>query len=148
MALADQIRKLAQSKYVLPAIRSGRQEFSIAVRDLMADAKREGIATVQRTPPFCTSIQTREFLTENGLEVSRVDGPAKKLSTTVVVHYRVAGSKAEEPPPKPPASETPEQRAVRLAEKIRGLMKDEIAAYGGGEAYLRWVRGEDQDDEA
>jgi hypothetical protein len=145
MELSAEIRNIATKKYVRPALRAGKTEFSIAVRDLMADARAEGISTVQRTPPFCTSIQTREFLEDNGLEVVRVDGPEKKLSTTVVVHYRsrVIGGAAS--PTETVVVETPEERAKRLGNKLLGLMKEEIAAYGGGKAYLRWVRGDDKD---
>jgi len=129
---------------VHPAINAGRTEFSIAVRDLMADARQEGISTVQRTPPFCTSIQTREFLDDNGLEITRVEGPAKKLSTTVVIHYRLKGSRPSERTESTPM-ETPEERARRVGKKLFGLMKEEMSVYGGGEAYLRWVRGSDED---
>ncbi|MGB6194467.1 MAG: hypothetical protein WBF42_18520, partial [Terracidiphilus sp.] len=41
--------------------------------------------------------------------------------------------------------ETPEAWASRVTGKIRGLLKDELAAYGGGEAFLRWVRSDDED---
>lgn len=41
--------------------------------------------------------------------------------------------------------ETPEAWAHRLTEKLCGLLKEEMAAYGGGEAFLRWVRSEDGD---
>jgi hypothetical protein len=146
MELATRIREIAAKKFIRPALAAGKKEFSIAVRDLMAEARAQGISTIQRTPPFCTSIQTRDFLVDNGLEVAWVDGPSKKLSTTVVIHYRVTHSVPETAVQAvPPASaETPEQRAFRLTEKLRGLMKDEIAAHGGAEGYLRWVRGEDE----
>jgi hypothetical protein len=29
---------------------------------------------------------------------------------------------------------------------MRGLLKDELAEYGGGEAFLRWVRGYDEEE--
>jgi hypothetical protein len=41
--------------------------------------------------------------------------------------------------------EDPAARAFRLTEKLRGLLKEEFAAAGGGEAFLRWVRSEDED---
>jgi hypothetical protein len=44
-----------------------------------------------------------------------------------------------------PAHDDPEARALRLTEKLRGLMKEEFAAYGGGEAFLRWVRSDHED---
>jgi hypothetical protein len=39
--------------------------------------------------------------------------------------------------------ETLEERAHRLTGKIFGLLKDELAEYGGGEAFLRWIRSDD-----
>jgi len=44
-------------------------------------------------------------------------------------------------------TEDPGDRAFRLTEKLRGLLKNEIAAYGGGEAFMRWVRSEDEDSQ-
>ncbi len=44
--------------------------------------------------------------------------------------------------------ETPEEWAHRMTGKLFGLMKDEFAAFGGGEAFLRWVRSEDEDEAA
>jgi hypothetical protein len=45
-----------------------------------------------------------------------------------------------------PPAETPAERAQRLISKLAGLLKDELAEYGGGEAFIRWVRGYDEDD--
>jgi hypothetical protein len=44
-----------------------------------------------------------------------------------------------------PNGETPSERAFRLTEKMRGLLKEELAEYGGGEAFLRWIRSEEED---
>jgi hypothetical protein len=116
-------------------------------------------------PQVCTAIQAGKFLRENGLEIEGVDGPPKKQSSTVVVRYRIARrgeselrpSGASQGPSLAPASgtvressddvkESPEARAFRLTEKLRGLMKNEIAARGGAEGYIRWVRGYDEDE--
>lgn len=75
------------------------------------------------------------------------------MSTTVVVRYRVANSGVQPNTRKNPAEggeidpneETPSARAFRLTEKLRGLLKEELAEYGGGEAFLRWIRSEDED---
>jgi len=47
-----------------------------------------------------------------------------------------------------PSEETPSARAFRLTERLRGLLKEEIAAYGGTEAFIRWVRGYSEDEDA
>jgi len=115
----------------------------------MEDAEAKGISTKQRVPAFCTSIQKASFLKENDLEVVSVDGPDSKLSTTVVVHYRMANGGASDlsTVSSNSSTESPEERAFRLTEKLRGLMKDEIAAHGGAKGYLRWVRCEVGDAE-
>ena len=41
--------------------------------------------------------------------------------------------------------ESPEAWAERLTGKLYGLLKEELAEYGGGEAFLRWVRSEGED---
>jgi hypothetical protein len=39
--------------------------------------------------------------------------------------------------------ETTERRASRLTEALRGLMKEEIQKQGGTEAFLRWIRSDE-----
>ena len=38
-----------------------------------------------------------------------------------------------------PEDETPEEWAHRVTGKLRGLLKDEIQAFGGTDGYMRWV---------
>jgi hypothetical protein len=150
--LSDQVRTVAQAKYVQPAIQSGKKHFCIRVKDLLVDLQTDGFPA-RNTPQVCTALQTSKFLRENGLEIEGVDGPPSKMSTTVVVRYRVASP--VEPPARAenqlggggmrPQEEDPSDRAFRLTEKLRGLLKEELAEYGGGEAFLRWIRSEDED---
>lgn len=151
VGLSDRIRALARAKYVSPALTAGKRQLTIRVRDLLGDLSAEGFPS-SRTPQICSAIQTAKFLRENGLEIEAVDGPPKKVSSTVIVHYRVAESAAAgaenesaETPDSSGALEDPSARAMRLTAKLRGLLKEELAAYGGGEAFLRWVRSEDED---
>jgi hypothetical protein len=150
--LSDQVRAVALKKYVHPAILAGRVQFSIAVRDIMQFLKAESFPA-KNWPQVCTALQTEKFLRTNGLEIESVDGPPSKMSTTVVVRYRVANSGAEsevtrnspENGKAKPQDENPSDRALRLTARLHGLLKDELAEYGGGEAFLRWVRSEDED---
>jgi hypothetical protein len=152
---SDLVRSVATENYVRPAILAGKTKFSVAVRDVMQDLQRKGFPP-SNYPQICTAIKTGKFLKENGIEIESVDGPPSGLSTTVVVHYRVANSqtlpnaqfspttnfdtKAVEEFP----GETSEARAERLTEKLRGLLKDELAEFGGGEAFIRWIRSEEE----
>jgi len=152
VGLSDQVRAMAKAKFVHPAILAGKKQFSIPVRDLLRDLETEGFPA-RNTPQVCSALQTEKFLRENGLEIEGVDGPPSKMSTTVVVRYRVANS-AQEPGGHKNgqgvergdiAEESPEEWAFRVTEKVRGILKEELAEYGGGEAFLRWIRSEDED---
>ena len=143
--LSQRIREIAKEKYISPAIKAGKSTVSLRVRDLMEDLRKEGISPDQKTPQFCTAIQKPGFLRENGLEIVEVDGPPLKLSTTVIVHYRLLADNGRTANIGVPARtpETPADKAFRLTEKLRGLLKDEIAAHGGTEGFMRWVRSDD-----
>lgn len=41
--------------------------------------------------------------------------------------------------------ESSEDRAYRLRESLRGLLREEIADHGGAEAFVHWVRSEDEE---
>jgi len=153
--LSEKIRSRAVRNYVEPALKNGLSHFSIKVKDLMKELEAEGFPP-NHPAQFCSAVRTRTFLLENGLEIERIDGPASKTSTTVVVHYRVKGrngaveasgtshtcaSSSSEQPVEDSAA-----RAKRLTGKLFGLLKDEMAAYGGGEAFLKWVRSEDDEE--
>jgi hypothetical protein len=151
IGLSDRIRTLAQKNYVEPALREGRSSFSIRVRDLLNDLHAEGFPG-GHTPQVCSALQTTKFLKENGLKIEEVQGPPSKMSPTVVVRY--SSSNMEPLLPNRPGmgreavEETPEARALRLGGKLRGLLKEELEKYGGGEAFIRWVRGYDEEDAA
>jgi hypothetical protein len=141
---ADRIRSLVAERYVAPVRRAGSRRLSIRVRDVLGDVAKENFPR-GRTPLICEVLQGKKFLAQQGLEIENVEGPPSKQSPTVVVHYRVvgAGGTASEPPA---SAETPKERAHRLTGKLFGLMKDEIAAHGGAEGYMRWVRSDDDQD--
>jgi hypothetical protein len=148
--LSDQIRTVARARFVKPAHDAGKNEFSISVREILGILESEGFPR-NHTPQICNALQTDKFLRSNGLKITGIDGPKSKTSTTVVIHYSVTGDKsAPEPPsrsviPVKANREEPEDRAKRLTENLRGLLKKEIAAHGGAEAFIQWVRSDDED---
>ncbi|MGH9589109.1 MAG: hypothetical protein ACRD25_01880 [Terracidiphilus sp.] len=146
---------LAREKYVKPALEDGDVQFTISVRAMWNDLQAEGLPVAGRTPQICSALQTKKFLKENGLEIENVVGPRSKVSPTVVVHYRVVNTrqfaqsgKTQDTQSAPAGEETPGERARRLTEKLRGLLKEELAEYGGAEGFIRWVRGYDEEDAA
>lgn len=142
--ISDKIRSEATKRYVNPAKLAGKTHFSIRVRDLLTDLQAAGYPP-GRTPLVCSALRTPKFLNENGLELEAVEGPPSKISPTVVFKYRMAKQTKHVTTARQTEiqNEAPSERAFRLTEKIRGILKDELAAYGGGEAFLRWIRSED-----
>ena len=88
--LSDQVRSVAKDRYVLPALRAGHRSFSIKVRNVLDDLVPLGFPS-NNPPQVCNGLRSEKFLKDNGLEITSVDGPPSKLSTTVVVHYRTVG---------------------------------------------------------
>ncbi len=151
VGLSDRIRAFAKAKYVYPAVRDGELRFSIRVRDVYNDLKAEGFPP-RHTPQICDALTGRKFLRENGIEIEKVEGPPSGQSPTVVVHYRVGASgqllstaDVASIQKEDARQEDPSARALRLSERLRGLLSEELAEYGGGEAFLRWIRSEDED---
>jgi hypothetical protein len=154
MTQSEQVRNLAKVKYVLPALQAGKSRFSVAVRDLIRDLAGEGFPP-NNTPQICSALRKRAFLRELGIEIESIDGPPKKMSPTVVFHYRTAshppGTERHGETPNADAAhedETAEAKARRLTDGLRGLLKEEMAEFGGAEGFLRWVRGYDEEDAA
>ncbi|MDR3738477.1 MAG: hypothetical protein P4L40_05600 [Terracidiphilus sp.] len=145
---SEMVRTIAVERYVRPALQAGKTQFAVAVKDVLRDLVAKGFPA-SNIPQVCSALRKREFLRENGIEIEGVDGPPSKQSTTVVYRYRVStwsAGRAEGAISNDPEDEA--VRALRLSRRLRGLLKDELAEYGGGEAFLRWVRGKDEETAA
>jgi hypothetical protein len=145
---SEQIRTRAWERYIEPLVREGKVEIAVPIKRLMKEMEAEDFPP-NHPRQFCKALQKRTFLREKGLVLEYVEGPPSGTSTTVVLHFRTlprdpAGSSS---PPDPKSPEAPAERAFRLTEKLRGLMKDQIAAHGGTEGFMRWVRS-DEDETA
>jgi hypothetical protein len=142
---SEKIRERALRDYVEPALRTRQNRITIRVKELMQKLESEGFPR-NRPAQFCSALQKRSFLRENGLVIDRIEGPPSGRSTTVVLHLR----RQEAAPEASQATdhlveETPQERAHRIVNSLRGLLKDEIAAYGGAEGFIRWVRSHEQE---
>ena len=135
---SEQIRARAAATYIGPARRSGQKQLSIAVRDLMKDFPEFAVG---RQSIFCSALKARQFLRENHLRLEKTDGPRKLRGTSVVYHYVLE-------PVTAPKREGPMEhnQAARLAQRLlaplQGLLAQEIAAHGGVEGYMAWVRSD------
>jgi hypothetical protein len=150
---SELVRSVASEKYVKPAIRQGKARFSIAVKDIIQDLAAEGFPP-RNTPQVCSALRKKAFLKGHGIEIEAIDGPPSKTSTTVVYRYKLADSRGSEGSADSPGGELGTQQdredsdawAFRVTEKMRGLLREEIAQFGGTEGFIRWVRSEDGDE--
>lgn len=145
--LSDKVRAVAIEKYVKPAREAGAAEFSIAVKSLLRDLQDTDFP-LNYTPLVCNSIKTNNFQRDNGMEITSVDGPKSQTGTRVVVHYKFSGGHAGDDrtsSEEDRQNESPDERAQRLTQKIRGILRQEIAEMGGAEAFIQWVRSDDKD---
>ena len=144
VGLSDRIRKRAVEEYVRPALQSGSSGVTIRVRDLMRKLEAEGFPA-NHPAQFCTALQKKAFLQEYDLVPDGKEGPPSGKSTTVVLHYRFLKQAIHEPANKSDEStRKADERAEQFVNRLRGLLKDELAEYGGGEAFIQWIRSEDQ----
>ena len=123
MSNADKIRLHGRKRYVLSARDRGQKRFSIQVGDVVRE-----LGLMNRVPAVCSALKTGKFLKENNLRVVETIAPKSGQSTTVVYTYEFVDDKGS-----PAKVEDPWAR-------LRGAMKDILAEYGGGEAYLRAER--------
>lgn len=152
---SDQVRAVASEKYIQPAIRAGKSPFTVAVKDVVEDLVSQGFPP-GNIPQVCSALRKKEFLRSHGIEIESIDGPPSKMSTTVVYRYRLTNqprrtgalTNALTESNVRSEQEDPDAWALRVTEKIRGLLKKEIAEIGGAEAFIRWVRSEDEDEAA
>ena len=141
--MSNKIRNYAEREYVAPARRDGRRSFRIPVREVLNSlVEREGLPR-QNVPQVCQALRSpRKFLKPLGLEIEKVEGPEKQTSTTVVFHYRFQGDRVEAET----GSESASEGDASPLTKLRGLLRDELAEYGGGEAFLKWLRTDPEKD--
>jgi hypothetical protein len=145
MRQSDLVREIAREKFVVPARNCGLNEVVIPViklRDLLVP---RGFPP-NNIPQICSALEAKAF--RNEFEEVQIEGPASKRSTTVVFRCFFHRPESFDTLPKDasPADETPAERAKRVTDSLFGALKDEIASFGGAEAFLRWVRSEDEED--
>jgi hypothetical protein len=142
---SERIRERAWDRYIEPQIKRGARQITVAIKPLMKEMESEGFKT-NRPRQFCTALQKREFLREKNLVLDQIDGPPSGTSTKVVLHFSYRGNRSGDPSAVP--TDSPAERAHRAIDKLYGSMKDEIAAHGGAEAFIRWVRSDEDEGAA
>jgi hypothetical protein len=135
---SERVRELARREYVEP--RRGTQEMvRIPFGEFKAKLVKLGF------PQSHANQVADKFWRALGLERCRPKGQPRTMESVLV--FRFAGrEEGGGQPGGTSAEETPAQRVQRAMDKLYGSMKDEIAARGGAEAFIRWVRSEEGEE--
>ncbi len=114
-----------------------RTRVRIPFGDLKAKLVRMGFPQ-SHANQVASPLESEKFWGPLGLELCTPKGQSRTVDSVLEFRFVDGGIGGEKP-----EVETPAERAHRLTEKLRGLMKDEIAAHGGAEAFIRWVRSDE-----
>jgi hypothetical protein len=127
MSLSEEVQRHIQVNYLEPAKRSGQEMIRVRAGDVHRD-----LHWANRVPSVCTTLASRKFQRETGLELVSKKGPPSGNSTTVVFTYRLTArdSAARQP-----------QRQWAHFEELYGIAAGVFRELGGGENYLRKERG-------
>jgi hypothetical protein len=97
----------------------------------------------QNANQIASPLESRKFWEPLGLEMCTPRGQSRRVNTVFEFRFIDEAEGSDDR-----SQESAQQRAFRLTEKLRGLMKDEIAAHGGTEGYMHWVRSDEDEDAA
>jgi hypothetical protein len=143
----QKVRAIAEREYVQPA-RKTHTRIVIQQGELYDKAVKLGLRPGNANQ-IGSSLESSKFWDDLGLEMISPKGQSRARTTVYEFRFRDEQAdhcpKPDQEPQYAVEVETPSQRAFRLTERVRGLLKDEIAAFGGTEAFMRWVRSDEED---
>jgi hypothetical protein len=133
MKPTDQTKKHVIARYVKPARLKGENTIQIRVGTVQKE-----LGWTNRTPSVFSTLSSREFQNEAGLELIEKKGgpPSGGPSTTVQFVYRLLQEGNRQ---SPHLATKPSSNGAGL-DQLYGIFKNEYAELGGGEAYLRSER--------
>jgi hypothetical protein len=138
---SERVRELAKREYVEPARALGTV-VKIPFGELKTKLVRIGFPP-SHANQVATPLESEKFWGPLGLEL--VSPKSQPRTVNSVLEFRFS-RKGQGPPEQSEADR--KRRGMEAFEKLRGLLKDEIAAYGGAEAFIRWVRSDEDEDAA
>lgn len=123
--LNEVVQRYVLSTYVAPAKMRGENTIRIKAGDVHRD-----LHWVNRVPSVCTTLGSKKFQRETGLELVAKEAPPSGMGTRAVFTYRLSGEK-QSVPPGPKKS---------LLEALYGTQADVYRQLGGGEEFIRSER--------
>ena len=134
---SDRVREFAHQEYVTPA-RGHAALVRIPIGDLKPKLVAMGFPG-RNANQVVSPLESEKFWKPLGLELCSPKNQSRSKET--VLEFRFTENVRDE-------REMAKARALAAFDRIRGLRKDEIAAYGGAEAFIRWVRDGDDEENA
>ena len=122
MSLNEEVQKYVKATYLDPARRRGES----TIRIKAGDVHRE-LHWVNRVPSVCTTLSSKKFQRETGLELISKVGPPSGFGTRVEFTYRLHGQEKSRPQ---------ESRRSRF-DALYGKLSDVFRELGGGENFMR-----------
>jgi hypothetical protein len=133
------VRDLAKAEYIDPA-RGTQAVVTIPFGEFKAKLVRLGFPQGHANQ-VATPLETPKFWRPLGLELCSPKGQARTVDSKLVFRFTGQGGVSETT-----AERT--RRGLEVFDRMRGLMKQEIDAFGGSEAFIRWVRSEEDEPSA
>jgi len=124
--LNEEVQRHVLTNYLGPAKARGEEVIRIKAGDIHRD-----LHWVNRVPSVCTTLSSKKFQRETGLELISKEGPPSGYSTTVVYTYKLSSPERD--------SNQSRQRKSRL-EALYGTQADVYRQLGGGEKFIRRER--------
>jgi hypothetical protein len=124
--LNEKVQQYILSAYLDPARKRGETTIRIKAGDVHRD-----LHWVNRVPSVCTTLGSKKFQRETGLELVSKEGPPSGYSTTVVYTYRLSSPES--------ASDKSGPRKSRL-EALYGTLAEVYRELGGSENFIHSER--------
>jgi hypothetical protein len=134
MKPTEQTKQHVIATYVKPARLKGESVVQVRVGSVQKE-----LGWTNRTPSVFSTLLSKEFQQEAGVElIEKKGGPSSGgPSTTVQFVYRILDGSTAEKPSSRKSRTIPNGAGL---EKLYGILADEFAALGGGEAFLKAER--------
>jgi len=132
--VSDLTKKHVIETHVKPARSKGERTLQIRVGNVLKE-----LGWTNRTPSIFSTLASKAFQRQAGLELIEKRGgpPSGGPSTTVQFVYRVVDQRSAAHSQRAAAKPVPNGAGL---EKLYGILADEFAALGGGEAFLKAER--------
>lgn len=124
--LNQKVQQHVLTHYLGPAKARGENIIRIKAGDVHRD-----LHWVNRVPSVCTTLRSKKFQRETGLELIDKEGPPSGMGTRAVFTYKLSSSGPTSDPTSPKKS---------LLEALYGTQADVYRQLGGGEKFIRGER--------